>query len=178
MALLSIMGLYQYDPTIFETMSVPNGIDKDVLVSEILTECAELECVLPDPDVFKTVLSYWSNKNLQPWTKMYEAQIAQYNPLWNKDGTYQETESRDLKSTGETTGQVSAFNTNNFQNASKNNASGTDTGTITRERREYGNIGVTTSTAMLTEEMEFRSKYNVYNIIVEDFKSRFCILVY
>lgn len=178
MALLSIMGLYQYDPTIFDTMELPDGIERETMISEILTECSELECVIPDPDVFKTVINYWSKKNLQPWTKMYEAQIAEYNPLWNKDGTYRETETRNLRSTGETTGQVSAFNTTNFQNASKNNASGTDTGTITRERREFGNIGVTTSTAMLTEEMEFRSKYNVYNIIVQDFKSRFCVLVY
>lgn len=178
MALLSVMGLYHYDPTIFEPMQLPDGIDKEVMIDDILTECAELECIIPDPNVFKEVINYWSKKNLQPWTKMYEAQIAEYNPLWNKDGTYRETETRDLKSTGETTGKVSAFNTENFQNASKNNASGTDTGTITRERREYGNIGVTTSTAMLTEEMEFRSKYNVYNIILEDFKSRFCVLVY
>ena len=178
MAFLSVMGLYQFDPTIFDPMMVPEDLDKETVVGSILDECAELECVIPDPNVFKAVINYWSKKNLQPWTKMYEAQTAKYNPLWNKDGTYQETETRDLRSTGESTGQVSAFNTNSFQNQNKNNAEGTDTGTITRERREFGNIGVTTSTAMLTEEMEFRSRYNVYDIILEDFKSRFCILVY
>lgn len=178
MAFLSVMGLYQFDQTIFDPMMVPEDLDKETVVGSILDECAELECVIPDPNVFKAVINYWSKKNVQPWSKMAAAQVAEYNPLWNKDGTYQETETRDLRSSGETTGQVSAFNTNSFQNASKNNASGTDTGTITRERREYGNIGVTTSTQMLTEEMEFRSRYNVYNIIVEDFKSRFCVLVY
>lgn len=178
MALMSVMGLYQYDDTIFENMQLPAGVSKDTLVANILTECAELEVVIPDPNIFKRVLLFWSNKNLQAWEKIYQAQHAEYNPLWNKDGTYEETETRDLKSTGETTGQVSAYNTNAFQNASKNNASGTDTGTVTRTRREYGNIGVTTSTFMLTEEMEFRQKYNVYDIILEDFKSRFCIMVY
>lgn len=175
---LSIMGMYQWDPTIFDDMLLPVLLERDVVIDNIITECAELECVIPNPEVFKSVIAYWSKKNLQPWTKMAKAQVAEYNPLWNKDGTYRETETRDLRSTGESTGQVSAFNTNSFQNQNKNNAEGTDTGTITRERREFGNIGVTTSTAMLTEEMEFRSRYNVYDIILEDFKSRFCILVY
>lgn len=178
MTLLSVMGLYQYDPTIFDEMVLPEAVDRDIVISDILTECAELEVLISDPNVFKSIIAYWSKKNLQPWEKMYAAQIAEYNPLWNKDGTYQETETRNLQSTGESTGKVSAFNTNDFQNASKNNASGTDTGTITRERREFGNIGVTTSTQMLTEEMEFRKKYNIYDIILEDFKSRFCLLVY
>lgn len=178
MALLSVMGMYQYDPTIFDDMQLPVGVEKDLVVENILTECAELECLVSDAEAFKKVLAYWSRKNLQPWQKMYDAQMAEYNPLWNKDGTYQETETRDLRSTGESVGQVSAYNTTSFQNASKNNASGSDTGTVTRERREFGNIGVTTSTAMLTEEMEFRSRYNVYDIILEDFKSRFCLLVY
>lgn len=178
MAFLSVMGLYQFDQTIFDPMVLPEELDKEILVGSILDECSELECVIPDPNVFKAVINYWSRKNLQPWTKMYEAQVAEYNPLWNKDGTYRETETRDLRSSGDSTGMVSAFNSSDFQNASRNMANGSDTGTITRERREYGNIGVTTSTAMLTEEMEFRSKYNVYNIIIEDFKSRFCILVY
>lgn len=178
MAWLSVMGMYQYDPTIFDPMVLPAGIDRDTMISTILTECAELECVIPDCDVFKTVINYWSKKNLQPWEKMYDAQVAEYNPLYNKDGYYEETETRDLQSTGDSTGQVSAYNSTGFQNASKNTASGTDTGTIGRIRHEYGNIGVTTSTAMLTEEMEFRSRYNVYDIILEDFKSRFCILVY
>ena len=178
MALLSVMGLYQFDNTLFDELETPDGISKDTLISNILSECAELECIISDPETFKTVLAYWSRKNLQPWQKMYEAQIAEYNPLWNKDGTYKETETRDLRSTGESTGQVSAFNTNAFQNSNKNNASGTDTGTITREHREYGNIGVTTSTQMLTEEMEYRQKYNIYDIITADIKSRFCLMVY
>ena len=178
MAFLSVMGLYQFDQTIFDPMVVPEDLDKETVVGSILDECAELECVIPDPNVFKAVINYWSKKNVQPWSKMAAAQVAEYNPLWNKDGTYQETETRDLRSSGDSTGRVAAFNSNDFQNQSQSTASGSDTGTITRERREYGNIGVTTSTAMLTEEMEFRSRYNVYNIIVEDFKSRFCVLVY
>lgn len=49
---------------------------------------------------------------------------------------------------------------------------------ITRENHTSGNIGVTTSQQMLEQEIEISSKLNVMNIIVQSFKTRFCILVY
>ena len=42
----------------------------------------------------------------------------------------------------------------------------------------YGNIGVTTSQDMLTQEMEVAKIINVMNIIIESFKDRFCLMVY
>lgn len=178
MALLSVMGMYQYDDTLFDTMQLPEGIDKNTLVGNILAECSEMELLISNPETLKEILAFWSAKNVANWQKIYDAMTAYYNPLWNKDGTVTETENRNLRSTGSSTGQVSAFNTENFRNQSKQDASGTDTGSITRSRTESGNIGVTTSQQMLKEEIEIRRDYNVYDIITEDFKSRFCLMVY
>ena len=44
--------------------------------------------------------------------------------------------------------------------------------------RIHGNIGVTTSTAMVQEEVNLRRKLSMVDIIVNDFKSRFTLLVY
>ena len=178
MSMITVMGLYQFDDTLFDSIALPVGLDKDTMISSILTECAELETLISDPDILKKALGYWSNKNLENWQHIYNAMTENYDPLWNKDGTYTETESRDLKSTGTSTGQVSAFNTESFRNQSRQDASGTDSGTITRTRRETGNIGVTTSQQMLTEEINLRRQFNIYDIITEDFKSRFCLMVY
>lgn len=178
MAMLSVMGLYHYDPTLFDTLQLPDGLDKDTLISNILMECAELETFISEPEIMKQALGYWSKKNLDNWQHIYDAMTEKYDPLWNKDGTFTETESRDLRSTGTSTGQVSAFNTESFRNQSKQDASGTDSGTITRTRRETGNIGVTTSQQMLTEEINLRREFNIYDFITEDFKSRFCLGVY
>lgn len=41
----------------------------------------------------------------------------------------------------------------------------------------YGNIGVTTATQMLTAERELY-KWDVYQAIAQEFKERFCIMVY
>lgn len=47
-----------------------------------------------------------------------------------------------------------------------------------RESHIHGNIGVTTSQQMLQSELEISEKLNIYDYIVQEFKRRFCILVY
>ena len=51
-------------------------------------------------------------------------------------------------------------------------------GTTERTVLAYGNIGVTTSQEMLTQEMEIAKIINVIPIIIESFKDRFCLMVY
>lgn len=50
--------------------------------------------------------------------------------------------------------------------------------TFTRNVHMYGNIGVTTSQQMAEQEIELSPKLNIFNIIVEEFKERFCLQVY
>ena len=45
------------------------------------------------------------------------------------------------------------------------------------ELHAHGNIGVTTTQTMIRQQREI-DLFNVYDIIIEDFKMRFCILVY
>lgn len=197
MTLLSVMGLYQFDDSVFDVMTVPDGVNHDDVVAAILTECAELEILLPDPDVFKVSLGYWSRAQLPIWTKLYNTTNLEYNPIWNKDGTITETrnlgrtdnETRNLANSASTdaTGQVSAYNSSTFQNADHQtmSGSGTDTGTINRTgsdtgtitRRETGNIGVTTTQQMIREERDI-STFNIYDYIVQSFKYMYCLGVY
>lgn len=55
----------------------------------------------------------------------------------------------------------------------------TDSGSIDRdtERREFGNIGVTTTQAMIQAERDL-VRFNLYDLIIDSFKARFCILLY
>lgn len=47
---LSILGLYQWDSTLFDPMTVPDGVDKQAVVNNILLDCAELEVLYSNPD--------------------------------------------------------------------------------------------------------------------------------
>lgn len=56
---------------------------------------------------------------------------------------------------------------------------GTSDGTLdhTLERIEQGNIGLTTTMQLIAEQREL-VKLNIYDLIIEKFKCRFCLLIY
>jgi len=197
MTLLSVAGLYRWDPTLFDTMVLPEDMNRQALIGNILLECSELEIMITDPSIMKESLTYWSVSQLPIWQKLLATTQFEYNPIWNKDGviteerthSHSDTEERDLASAAETTGtgQVSAYNSSAFQNANKSVTEGTgsDTGTIehsasdhdTYERTEKGNIGITTTQQMIKEEREV-SQFDIYKYITESFKSIYCLGVY
>ena len=53
----------------------------------------------------------------------------------------------------------------------------TDTGTIDTFRTEQGNIGTTSTQSLIMEQRDV-VKFNIIDIIIEDFKNRFCIRLY
>ena len=172
-AKLSVLGLYQWNHRIFEDMALPEDVDGETLTWKILEDCAELEVLYSDPDYMQASIAKWSAAMLPSWTKMQEALTAEYNPIWNKDGTiidkmiYGEdkvtgvTGARDQTNTH----SVSGFNVTTFQDADQDHATSvqaTDTNTRqthtdTRTITEQGNIGVTESSAMVQHEEELRS---------------------
>lgn len=284
-ATLSVMGLYNTDSTLFDMMSYPEGFtddQKQTTIENILVECAELECLYPNPYVMKTIIGIWSRKEKPYWDRVYSASLLEYNPIENyrrneteniEDGRTEEHSGTDSnKRTGtETTaheaehetvidgtikntasgsdtqsGESSSTDTNSGTDTTTNNitsydsntlvvhdtsglahghklvneAEGSntteygridtqdndttttethdDTDTLTLNTQEnfthgekiehegssernvlaYGNIGVTTSQDMLTQEMEIAKIIQVIPIIIESFKNRFCLLVY
>ena len=96
MATLSVMGLYQFNNKIFDGMVIPNGVDKELLINNILIECAELETLYPNDEIFKLVVDNWSAKELPTWEKLFELFNMEYNPLYNVDAYETITEERDL----------------------------------------------------------------------------------
>ena len=202
-AKLSVLGLYQWNHRIFEDMALPEDIDGETLTWKILEDCAELEVLYSDPDYMQASIAKWSAAMLPSWTKMQEALTAEYNPIWNKDGTiidqmiYGTINDQMIygedKVTGVTgardqtnTHSVSGFNVTTFQNADQDHATSvqaTDTNTRqthtdTRTITEQGNIGVTKSQEMVNDEMILRIRWNMISVIVSDFKNKYCIMVY
>lgn len=99
-ATLSLLGLYKYDNTIFEKFHIPDGIDKNTLVNNLLLETAEMEILYPSATVIKNAIDFWSSKQLPIWEKLYKTTVLEYNPIWNKDSLITETE----KNTGSSQG--------------------------------------------------------------------------
>lgn len=124
MATMSILGLYRWDNTILDGLTLPDGMDKSVAINNILAECAELEILYPDPDTFKAALSAWSAANFSVWDRAWKALQLTYNPIWNVDGTVTETEERDLTRAGTSSGTTGNTRTDNLQQVHENKVAG------------------------------------------------------
>ena len=177
MARASILGIYNYEPDIFEDVNFPDPIDKATAISTILLQNAELGLLYSDPETLRTALGAWSTAYQYSWEKLAATLELEYNPIWNKDGTITETEKVTLDADGTNETQVSAFNESTYQNRAKDTVAQDNTTDRTYERVEQGNIGVTSTQQLIKEERE-TAEFNIYDRISEDFRNRFCIMVY
>lgn len=169
MAWISIAGLYSYDDTIFDDMKIPDGVDKQTLIFNILAETAELEILYPDPAFMKKMLEMWSAKEISVWDKLHSTTKLEYNPIEN----YYRIEEWTDDNTGNAISRVAAFNESELIPSG-------DGDTVTHGKhngRTHGNIGVTTSQQMIEAERKV-SEFNIIDYITDSFKRRFCLIVY
>ena len=96
---LSPLGLYNWDNTVFDLMQIPSALDKPTLVSNLLSETAELEVLYPNPVVFKNLVGVWSAKQIDIWNRLYATTQYEYNPIEN----YNRYETGSDSGTGRTT---------------------------------------------------------------------------
>lgn len=91
MATLSIMGLYNYDNTVFDGVTFPVGIDRETAINNILMNCASFSLIYPSLPFMKFALKNWSDKYFDNFRRLQEMQTVEYTPIWNKDGTISES---------------------------------------------------------------------------------------
>lgn len=208
--LLSVLGMYMYDDTLFDNFVIPDVIDKQDMIDRICYETAELEVLLTNFDVLKIAIGVWSRLRLDVWQRMADALFKQgYDPFVNVDRTETRTfdiattdnnertldyTDKDTKNLTDTT-QMESFDSNTWQDRSKYTQSGTDTldhdgtisdegdgsktGTITTELSGLNyNLIPDSLSRIVTSEVELRMKYDLEDLILQDFKKEFCLLVY
>ena len=282
----TIFGFYQYDKELFKNLVTPNGLNKDLLINEILIHAGMLETSYTDGDLLKELIGVWSSARVVDWERLQDALYAEYIPIHNYDkhsninntgtssiesGTVEnvvtgkqsrtddnntrtdnltektdgittvsygsvETRTDNLQEShggGETvTHENTAYNAGltatsrditqrnndivNNTGTQRNDHTGADTTTEDTTKRNtgtqtdnrditvnengtenksitdnslkndnnntneytFGNVGVTTTQKLITEEIELRMKYNIYELIANEFKEKFCNLIY
>ena len=152
---LSIMGMYDYDDSIFDGLELPTytdvehqtvyTINKDKLIQNILLNCAELEVIYPDITTMKLAIGVWSAAEFRTWEKLFATTMIAYNPIWNVDATVDHTnriagsDNRSIARyntvTPNTTSEhsVQGFNSNTWASADKDVMTGSvqDNGSVT-----------------------------------------------
>ena len=182
MASISILALYQYDPTLFDDLVLPDELDHDDLVDNLLMEYAGMEVIYPDPDFMKEAIGKWSRIRLHTWNRYQAVLYEDYEPFINikRDELRTIEQQRDLTSSGSNTDLVSAWNETSFTNRGQTIGESTDGGTImtTEHFHVEGDSAITDAQDVLRKEMEVRIRYDLYRMILDDFKHRFILMVY
>ena len=212
---VSVLGLYNWDSTLFDLMVVPDGMDKDTIIGNILEETAELEVLYPDPNFMKKSIELWSKKQIDVWKHLYETTKYNYDPIANYDreesgdrnntdrsvrggsDTHSATGSRTSNGTSE--GYEAGYDSvpagtsdglvKNDKTVVNSTSGNTDSDTFSYGQtvdnngsseyhvHAHGNIGVTTTQKLISEERNI-AKMNMYDIIISEFRDRFCVMVW
>lgn len=170
---LTLIGIYNYDPTLFDDMDFPEGIDKEVAINSLLLSIGEKPVSYMDPAFMKAAITLWARKWYNSIERIYNAMDASYNPVHNFDRyeDYTDKASAETSSTNtsSTEGKISAFNESTYQPDNKSDSNGSASGetssNIEHKGHLYGNIGVTTSQQMILAELGLREANNIYDVI-------------
>lgn len=166
-ATLSVLGLYNVYPTLFDLMSVPEGVDRSQIVDNILLDCAELEVLYANPDVLKLMIGVWANRELPVWTRVYKAELLEYNPIENYDRF--QTDKRIIKRDGESgsTGTINTSDSGTLAQDNKHKYSAFDSGVLVDQTEDVNN-----STSTGTGIQQSRNSAEVTENNTDDFTSR------
>ena len=197
MATMTLIGLYNFRPDLFDLMTLPSGIDKNTLVEDILMKSGEFEVLYSDPDFVHDSIRMWSAKWYHTFERWVKALNTSYDPLTNYDRNEEWTDENNGVGTvkGTTTDQssasvdnkISAYNSSTMQPDTSSKSTGSGSSTLdntnttqnknVRKGRAWGNIGVTTSQQMLREELSV-AEWNLYDHIADVFLQEYVIPVY
>ena len=190
---------------LFSDLVLPEVLDKDVVVNAILTTCSSLPVAYPDYSFLKNQIKYWSKRKKPIFDKWVWLLSQEYNPLYNYDRTEEYSDNEvvnnsasksdntitSFNSSATNTDKATSYDSNTLRDTSQNIGSGSNNGNtntqssedsdtnriFTHKARLFGNIGITTSTAMLSESWDWYNK-DIPMIIAEEFKCDFCLGIY
>lgn len=168
MARITLWGFYQYDPTLFDGATLPDGMDKDGFLSRLMRKVGNLYPYHQHPVYLKEGITEWFGERLYGFTRMRDGLLSDYDPIENykrqeeisrhhadggKDGVVSnsDTESTytpDLYTSNET--QVSAFDSSQYQPREKNSTSQSGR-SITHD---HGETNGTTTYGKTRDELE------------------------
>ena len=201
-ATMTLIGLYNWDNTIFDKLNVPSDLNKTTLVNNILLRSGEFEVMYADPDFMKDAIGMFSDTWQPTFERWVKALALEYNPLENYDRKEDWSDTRNASDSGtsssSTSGTTSSTTTNKVSaydagdalttrdqaqtyGADGSSSSGSSSSSshegAKHDGRIHGNIGVTTSQQMLISELDL-GYWNVYEKITDLFLTNFVIPVY
>lgn len=190
MLYFTIKTMIELDPGVIPVRWVESwGFDDHDIEEAILDVCGDLPCIYRNPKEFRKYVRIWFFQNRDYWYKISKTYSLQYDPIANYDRKETVTDTTTIKSSGTNNSEnnsverVSAFNSESMTDKQSGTFNGTTSGNMNVEKTDSrtveikGNIGVMTTQDMIKQERELW-KYKLSMEIAEEFKRRFCVMVY
>lgn len=173
LATFPLQTIYNLSPTIFDGMTMPEGVDKDIVVGEIISQLGELDVIYQNPEQLAAAIRTWSYSMNYKWTKIYATTTVYYDPLINRDYNREETVTG--QSTVNAGSKVAGYNEGELVK----NGESDSTGSSTQKNilREWGNVSLKTTPMILQEERDYVD-FSFVQMVIDDFKHRFCVAVW
>lgn len=139
---ITLIGMYNFDNTLFDKLSFPTGIDKNLAIDRILNKSEEFELVYSDFDYLQDRIGIWGEIWEHTFKKWVDALSIEYDPLYNYDRKeiYTDTRSRDYKD--ENSKDFTDNHTRNYEDiqsetssSSSNTVTGSETSSNTEQKK-------------------------------------------
>lgn len=188
---ISLLGLYTYDNTLFDQLYIPSIFpavpgdtpfhyytpNKDTLVNLILEKAADFPALYPNVDFMKFMCGVWSKNCEYMMCTLWETMNAKFNPIENYDRHSTITRTASSTAGGTVTGAQTAFNSDTFKDTGKSTSSQTSGGSESVTDYTHGNIGVRSGQELVEQSREM-ALFKWYDIVSDDFISKFCVQIY
>ena len=171
MARVTLWGFYQYDKTLFDDILLPDGMNKDNLVADIMRNSGDLYPYQQQPNYLKCNINFWFARRLFDFARMYDALRMEYSPIENYDR--KENIKRDYENSGidkaSTTLGSSTTSTNVGSNNNENKVSAYNESDYTNREKDTQSFNSTvTNTGSGTDTTQ--TEYGLKRKEVEDIR--------
>lgn len=155
MARITLWGMYQYDPTLFDNAALPAEYSKELLINKIMADMGQLYPYYQTPVQLKENITRWFSTRFYDFQHMYDALHAQYDPIENYNRIEENDFHHDNRGSDTETTTLGSTETTEYGRKDTNTYGRSDTTTYGRkEDTIHGMKTVTTpDTETITEGM-------------------------
>ena len=121
-----MIGAYNYDPDIFTKLDLPDGLDRETVINNILLRCGESPILYDNPDFIKLMIGTWSKKWKPSFERMITALDEEYNPLHNFDRYEKYDDERHNTDSNRTDGELNRTTSQNKTDTTSYNSTITE----------------------------------------------------
>lgn len=163
---MTLQNLMQFNDTLFDNIVLPAGADRDLMKYAILFNYNEMQVLYPDWTVFRFTTENWFAAHLSQLQHLFNDWEASYNPVYNKDGYYEEERTPNLSRQRTSANSQTEQQDGTFSGLTVSDSSGTVKTNTKTESDTNGTSEVTTSEkpgSVMTESGSETNQYKGFN---------------